>query len=1422
VRSVVARSRALLLTAAVFAGTAVALPPPASATPVAAIPDEAHDEATAAAFARQGDKQVVVTSKTTETSETAANPDGSWTLTQYAHPVRVKQGADWTPIDTTLVRKPDGSIGPKAVTIDVTVNPGGAGSASTPIVLAGQESKEIGLNWASDLPKPSLSGDTATYAEVLPGVDLTVRAMREGYVENLVIKTPQAAQNPKLRDVPFGLHTENTTVSKVAAPAEGLEVKDDAGAVVFAGDASRMWDSSGTGSEAEAQLGEGGGRRVATMDVALTADKVTISPDQAFLADPATKYPVSLDPDYWCTSCGKQAHAVVQDGYPEAHNYNVSAGKLSDLKAGFQNDDSSGLSRTYLQMNTRPIWDTVVKSATLNTTVIHSYNCQETAQPTQLLLSNGFDGNITWNNQPGWPYGLGESNVANCKDAPNVTATFDATTAIRDAAASHWNSAALVLKAKNESRTVAAWRRFGLDPSLQINYNSRPNLPVSLSMQNGLLPCVSGPNRPWVYTKTPQLAGRVSDPDGGTLFAKFAVAYGALGHNVYIHDNGANLVTVGTPGQNQQATAQMAALPGGWINEDGIYNWSAQVTDGELWSNWNGNCEFTVDSKPPLAPSASLTNTPATQGDDANFTVQVGMATAGLYDIDRFIYTTDGSEPQPLGSPTAPATQGTDSTGKLTASTTLKTTAVNGNQNLIRVKAVNKAGTPGPNATCVASPVLDAPSCSYHVQPITPGKNLAAAWSADETSGTTLADTAADTPTNGGIAAHPATTTGGATWTAGYDHGNSWTHPDVNGYSDGAKGALNLDGGSGYAMTSGPVIDTSKSFTVSAWTKLTDTNHSQSVIAQDGVKSGPFFLQYNKESNAWAVRVTAGDQPTPSDIRAVSASPPQLGVWTHLTATYDASTNVATLYVDGAKQNSVVVQAWQGTGPMVLGASKWDSNHVDLYHGQIDDAAAWQRTLSAQDVHDLANTPAPLANYSLAEGCAPELTSATSKVPSLQGNWALGESSGNLAQDTSTRGNPVTLTGGYAWGPGRNGGGLHLDGITGTGAAAPVIDTSNSFTVSTWVKPDDLNGTYTVASQRGSKTAAFLLRYSKDTNRWAFGMNPADDAAAAAKWATGTSTPQAGAWTLLTGTFDRTSMQIQLYVNGKREAQTGVTTSWNATGNLVLGSESGATNFLKGTLDQTQVWDRILTADQIASMNGYSYYDSVAQNTGVAAGGVALQTTKDGAGKPTGCAAEFDKSWTGQVAGPRPSTLRTDKSFTVESWARHTWTAADVTAEGAIDPSVRAVAGVSDAQYSPFLLGYRPWTDPAGKKHGKWSVLLSSSPTDNGGWYALSDTDVVDNTWTHLAATYDASTKSLALYVNGTKQNTYLNTPDGGGATGRNSQGELFLGRGIWGGNRSDEWYGGVAGVRVYAGVRRLIEIGGDARSDDPRLLFSF
>lgn len=72
--------------------------------------------------------------------------------------------------------------------------------------------------------------------------------------------------------------------------------------------------------------------------------------------------------------------------------------------------------------------------------------------------------------------------------------------------------------------------------------------------------------------------------------------------------------------------------------------------------------------------------------------------------------------------------------------------------------------------------------------------------------------------------------------------------------------------------------------------------------------------------------------------------------------------------------------------------------------------------------------------------------------PPLTGHWPFDEGSGTTAADSSGGGHPLTLQGGATWAP----------GVVGTSAlsvsgsqqyaqsAVPVIDTTQSFTVSAW------------------------------------------------------------------------------------------------------------------------------------------------------------------------------------------------------------------------------------------------------------------------------------------------------------------------------------------------------------------------------------
>ncbi|SDH59150.1 Concanavalin A-like lectin/glucanases superfamily protein [Lentzea fradiae] len=1138
----IARGRGFVLpvlSAAIVAGGMIV----GSVASVAAeVPDEVPDAVSAERLAEQSGKSVVIGSETTETSQVRANPDGSRTLTNHVHPVRVKKNEQWTAVDLDLAVQPDGTLAPKAAPVAMSFTAGGAGSAERPVARLIKGDAEVGFGWGTDLPPVRINGKTATYPDVLPGVDLEVEAALTGFAQNLVVKSAEAAQQSALQKITFKSHTKNTRIEKATTPGPasrsattesggGLVVTGPDGEQVFGGDASRMWDSSE-------------GARQGVMAVEVGADSISVTPDQSFLLDPATTYPVRLDPDYYCTSCGKQHHAVVQSPWPTASNFDATSGQLGDLKAGYLNASSlgassAGISRSYFQMNTSSMTGKKIKSATMKTRILSSYSCSPS--PTELWLTGGIDHNTRWNNQPGWEWGAALSennnrnNPAHC--ATDGGAEFNATSAVAAAAAGAWSTTTFMLKAKNESDLNNSWRRFDLNPYLEVTYNSYPLVPVDLGLEgwgpgaNDAIRCATGPTRPLVGTRTPRVRARLSDPDGGMTDARFQFKDGLspggpwTGPEIYMNDvPSGSFVEV--------------RVPDNWFTHDGIWTFNLTAGDGELSGPRSEDCEFEVDTIKPNIPAVSSTDYPATGSSGSvghtgifRFSPAGNTGRDGTMDVVRYGWSlnSDTTDNQVLV---------TEVDGVMDVAIT----PTKEGPNVLYVRAYDQAGNiaaePQKYLFTVAAPT-----------------NPVAAWTFDDATGGTVADVASGN--------HPLTLNGGASLASGY-----------------SGSAQTGNGGTHYSATSGPVVDTSHAFSLSAWVKLDHANYSAAVAGQDGNFISSFFLQYSVETDRWAMTLVSPDQIAPPTIvRAVSAAPPQLGVWTHLVGTYEPNSREVSLYVNGKLEGTTTADVWPAGGPFVVGAGKRSGDRVDHFPGLIDHVQVWNRLL----------TPTEAAREN--------------NLVVLRAHYNLDERTGTETKDEVT-GQNAAVSGSTSW------------------AGTPV-------------DPDDPNQILT------------------SIDKW---MN-------------------------------------------------------------------------------------------------------------------------------------FGAPSTGQVVGPRPVNLRTDRSYTVTAWAR--------LAE--IDGTSRAVVSMGDATHSPFILGVH--SDGGGTK---WSMELTRTPSGDGR-YALSDIPAEADTWVHLAATFDATSGTVALYVNGVKQNTF-----DGPSTGQesfNASGELLLGRDLWSGVASEQWKGDVDDVRIYSGVLSTADV---------------
>ncbi|MEU9285841.1 DNRLRE domain-containing protein [Streptomyces sp. NPDC048275] len=564
-------------------------------------PTKTVTEAAAIGQAAKTGKAVEVTAARTAQSTTWARPDGRMVKRLYSSPIRAKVGGEWKRIDPSL-RRTKGGWEPKATNTRMVFSVGSDGHAEprasrsamrrvsllkaaaaddtgTPLVTLYVEGGDhaIQLTWPGPIPTPIIDGNRALYPEIFPGGDLVLTAEDDGFGQLVVLKNRQAASDPHVQQLTYGLHSSSLTFR--LDPVSGIVSAEDADdQEVAMSPTPLMWDSGGTPAVTDGTVGasaqptapespdpsdsavptpddsptpaeedpvesdeqtdtdveilpsasdnpaptpsesplpsappeptpapsQSGSAATLSLplldgpspdshgelvEADLSPERWTLTPDQEFLADPATTYPVFIDPS---VKKHVQNWTTAYDRHPNATFYNgkgFNKGGTHEARVGFESD-TWGTSRSFFNIDfDKDLKGTKIESAKLRMLETYSWSCS--ARSLSVHLTGPINSHTNWKNAPKLHDGnklttksFAHGYKSGCRDAYE---TFDVKKGAQKIADQGEDSITFGLRARDEHAQYA-WKKFQANgdfpPVLELIYNRRPTI-VSGSLDLG-------------------------------------------------------------------------------------------------------------------------------------------------------------------------------------------------------------------------------------------------------------------------------------------------------------------------------------------------------------------------------------------------------------------------------------------------------------------------------------------------------------------------------------------------------------------------------------------------------------------------------------------------------------------------------------------------------------------------------------------------------------------------------------------------------------------------------------------------------------------------------------------------------------------------------------------------------------------------
>jgi hypothetical protein len=408
--------------------------------------------------------------------------------------------------------------------------------------------------------------------------------------------------------------------------------------------------------------------------------------------------------------------------------------------------------------------------------------------------------------------------------------------------------------------------------------------------------------------------------------------------------------------------------------------------------------------------------------------------------------------------------------------------------------------------------------------------------------------------------------------------------------------------------------------------------------------------------------------------------------------------------------------------------------------------------------------------------------------PESAGYWKFDEGSGTKAHSSIGEATG-TRYGGSSWissdingsVAGNSGYAAHLDGSNDFVRMPPALTTNHAagYTVSAWVKLDDLDGFQYPVSINGDNTSIFAMYYHPDSDKWCLRANGADNPSSdVRKWACSDIQAQAGKWTHLVGVYDKPAGKIRLWVNGgpnNGQATPGSLTevdapaAWRATGSIEVGRGYGSSfgGYVDGQIDEVRAHQRVLIESEVVhiyqscseapqpgrtqscpvvpepddaiQVGAWNFEetsgDQTADDSGIAGPAILHGEAGWTAFGHNGSRANVSAPGRCGYFAPEDNPVLTEESFTVAAWVRMDSTDGD---------TVIRFPGPG-----PATENFSPSTSKLKTSNGSWQFFVYDSGFPNSSYYVASGGVVEPGEWTHLVGTYDAGAQQLRLYVDG-------------------------------------------------------------------------